>query len=256
MNRRDFIRSTAALGVASLLPTWTAAPPKGSTIDLRPFCDAHGALSWKFKMSEPFVQEMPTGELSRFGTDGRICIRTGAKPLDLAIEIEKLPPAAGLNWNHANVNAGQWRPLPTDEIIAADVTCPRCNGTGVWPDLGVCVNCGGDGDSCWVCHHESGRKGPPCATCKGYGDGVFPGLTLLPNPVGAIYIDAKFRRLVTKHLGRAEYWMPTTHEEALIKNSVTVLKPIMLRGDGWTGLLSNVGTDCAVRAIDKAKVNP
>src|SRR5580658_7213716 len=98
MNRRDFLKTSLSGGLASLVPSWLVTAKR--KIDLRPFCSNSSIIGHNFKRYDarhPFVQE-GAGELFRYATDGKICVRVDAEHGDQEGDKLNLPPAINLRW--------------------------------------------------------------------------------------------------------------------------------------------------------------
>src|SRR5438552_461221 len=125
MNRRDALKSFAALAGAPWLSSWVLAKPaKNPKIDLMAFCAAAERYRriQSFDLYEPFLQ---AGHL--YATDGAVCVRVDPDGYGhVAAELIKLPPASGLAWNHDDCTG--WRTLPKIDPLLASDWCLHCKG--------------------------------------------------------------------------------------------------------------------------------
>lgn len=114
MNRRSFLKTTAAVSAAALLcPSLLIQPQRRRTIDLRAFCgDAEAPDNAKYCLKHPFEQEGLV-----YATDARICVRVDPVSADTTLGEIRLPRASALPWWDHNRRGG-WKTMPTHpEII-------------------------------------------------------------------------------------------------------------------------------------------
>jgi hypothetical protein len=256
MDRRDFLRTTFAAAAASLVPSWVMAKPP---INLAAFCLAPEEVS-KFKMTQPFVQigavddaigrkpwQQKFGlpgthaELFRYATDGRICVRVPGEQRDKDEGQEtKLPPACGLPWTHEWLCRGKWLPWPRENYLLAEGSlCPLCHGTGDLAGIPEgCEPCDGTGhywgetildeprlNGCKSCKGGGVIIKDPCPTCRGIGDGVFPGI----QPLGPGFITSEYDTKIRQNLRDVEWFLP--------KEGIEQDRPVKIRFDGGLALL-------------------
>ncbi len=218
MNRRTFIQGVAAAGIVTLLPTWMVKRPSlTKEIDLRPFC---GSSLCHFDMTTPFCQEMPSGQLFKFATDAKICVRVDGSWLDKQDDEVKRPPAFSLAWDKAKA----WQPWPDKRYeLAGDTSCPHCDGEGWVID--------GDG------HAEE------CSHCE-FGTGVFPTY----QKIGDQSIDNRYDEKIRKYLGDAEICI--VHVQS--KNKFVSPRQIYFRfaqGHGLLGAIDKKAAEDDMRKI-------
>lgn len=232
MNRREAIKVAAAGTLSAFLPTWLLNPWRRPQIDLMAFCSK--THSWRFDMRRPFLQAEKV-----YATDARIAVCVAPATADVQLNEMRVPPAAGLTWNHDRLRG--WQAWPKDaKPIMAEGYCPECDGTGVQsckPQM-ECDDCCGFGmqtNSCGdfhphkKCRHCKGfgyiPDGPMCETCKGRCEGQHPCLV----KIGTNYIDVRYYRRVLA--------LPDTEFVAGIGGKET---PIPFRFGGGRGLLMPV----------------
>ncbi len=201
MNRRTFIKGITAAGLATLLPTWMVKRPVRQEINLQAFCGESGN---RFDCSTPFCQEMPSGQLFKFATDKKICVRVEGHESDKQDEDKPRPQAINLSWNRATI----WKPWPEKRYeIGSGIVCPHCDGEGF-----VVI----DG------------KSEECVPCDYSGVGTFPGY----QKIGDQWINCKYDEKIRHHLGEAEF--------CIISGRIIGADPcpqVCFRFDGGAGLI-------------------
>lgn len=206
MNRRDFIRTTAAAAVAALVPTWLRAPEKPK-LNLQAFCDVHKSI--RYDMTKPFTQET-AGSFVTYATDSKCIVKVAGDWQKEGTDDARLPPAERLWWDHDTERG--WKPWPKqDWIIGDSVICFQCRGTGGDGHINECDKCDGFGNEytgegdgpikCVDCN-GTGTAKPYCPVCHGRG-------TLTKGPrhqvVGHAQIACEYDRLLRKECGEMEY---------------------------------------------------
>jgi hypothetical protein len=237
VNRRQALKSAAAGLGALLLPSWFITPAR-RRIDLTVFCAKRDFP--RYSMTQPFLQ----GDFT-YATDARIAVRVAPLAGDLRENETRLPPAAGLPWDHDRLRG--WA-APGKPLMATDSDCPECCGAGFIGVLRPCDNA--------ACDEGRDYSGPPyphrqedftcrrclgheefsdrlCGTCKGKGTGTFPGLVR----IGSRYVDcAALRRVLT--VGEVELAVSATPIK--VSGKLVEESPVCFRFDGGVGMLMPV----------------
>lgn len=206
MNRRDFIRSTAAVAVAALVPTWLRAPEK-PRLNLQAFCDVRNAI--RYDMTKPFTQEAGIGFVT-YATDGKCVVKVAGDWQKEGTDDARLPPADRLWWDHDKERG--WKPWPKqDWVNGTNAVCYQCRGRGGDGHDNECDACEGSGmdwgafgevpGKCSACAGTATAK-PHCPICKG-------NRMLTNGPrhqiVGHTQVACEYDRLLRKECGDMEY---------------------------------------------------
>jgi hypothetical protein len=146
----------------------------------------------KFDLKRPFEQEDFT-----YATDARICLRVRPQAGDLLDTGGlKLPPAAGLRWDHEQLTG--WRPWKLDRLEIADGICFKCDGKGWIGNIVVCQTC--DGEGCAQCFNSGNLGDATCPRCEAKMFRKEPWHAF----VGPYKIDVRYFRKILR-LGDVEY---------------------------------------------------
>ena len=256
MDRRSFLKSTASLAAAALLPTWLHVQ-EPAPINLQAFCGKEGCSpDHRFNMTAPFVQRGRS--LHKYATDARICVRIAAPGEYAAADATKLPPIETLPWSHDNERG--WKPWPRRDWLTADSQpCLTCEGTGsLTQDSTDCENCDGTGHE-WM---ENGWNPRPCKRCLGFGwntdypcpECIGKGKHPLDRRPGILridgeYIAAHYDLIMRLHLGEMEYKVITY---PMIHYAIGQ-KLVLFRFASGVGMLCPLDKKTAETAIQRAK---
>lgn len=198
MNRRSFLKTTAAAIALAMVPSWLTRQRK---IDLAQFTSK---TSLRFDLANPFVQESDEGIWS-YATDAKICIRVPGDQATKGESVGQLPPANSLPWKDELA----WKSWPKNPRMLDDnAMCLECDGEGF-----VCVN--GNALTCQKCH--------------GYAIVLQPCVV----PIQGAFVSRVYHDKILKHLGDAEYCVKPYRSTNIPQDS----KVVAIRGDGWEGLL-------------------
>lgn len=232
LDRRDALKAMAGAVCSLLLP----APRR--QIDLAAWCAP-------LYDGRTYDHTLPYGVADWvYATDGYGCVRLRPEVGDVVKRQGKIPPVAGLSWNHDRLRG--WRPLPRLEPLWADgADCPHCLGFG-WlrggkPAIGQeCDRCGGTGTE-WVGTDYHISRPIPCRACKGQAMTPPEGADACPHcdgqPIGRfpayVRLDGRYFALDLYRKARtlgAEY----VHDNLHGRPSHPILK---FRFDGGLGIL-------------------
>lgn len=244
MNRRDFIKSTAALAVASLVPTWLR-PPEKPPLNLEAFCGTNGV---RFDCTKPFTQEAAGDAFATYATDGKIVVKVAGDWQQPGTHDTKTPPAHRLWWDHDKERG--WRPWPKQQWVNENKDafwhphCFACKGSGAAGNRVECPKCEGFAEEqigtnyhssriikCRACN-GTGTAPPHCKTCKG--SGLIEG-----GPrhqlVGHAQVSCVYDHLLRKECGEMEYCIIRRPCAVVGKNEKSDL--VLFRFAEGTGIL-------------------
>lgn len=184
MNRRAFLKTTAAIGVAALCPSLLIRPQRRRTIDLRAFCgdqkphrDSKGN---RIVYSDPFEQRDWL-----YATDSKACVRVEPLVTDVTIATKDLPPAADLPWWDHRGRTGFVQMPDHPTILEAEDWCLACDGRGVEDYSQTVEHEWCEGYGCQKCRN-SGRMAPDgksaapwCKACDGNASVIRPSIVVI-----------------------------------------------------------------------------
>jgi hypothetical protein len=200
MNRRSFLKTTAAVGAAALLcPSLLIQPQRRRSIDLRTFCATapypHKDRAGKpINMAHPFEQQDLT-----YATDSRVCVRVAPVPADSTLGRADLPPAADLPWWDHRTRTGFVEAPEHPTIIEAEDWCLTCDGRGVANYSQTIEHEACEGFGCQKCEQTgrmmpNGTVPPWCPACDGNAKVVRPSIVIVGS---AWYAIEQWERLRT-----------------------------------------------------------
>ncbi len=237
MDRRSFIKTTAAIGLAAMVPTWLKGPER-PPFNLKAFC-LDDNRNWQWSMTNPFTQQTGNSFVT-YATDCRIIVRVAGDYQDGA-DNGKSPPAERLWWDHDKERG--WRHWPKlNWVNKPDAQCVACRGGGGKGHCNECEVCGGTGNE-WIGAYECSRPTtcskcngigtalPHCESCKGKGYGDFP----RHQAIGHAEISVAYDQLIRKECGEAEYVI--IRRPCAVKHGSEPSDLVLFRFAAGTGIL-------------------
>jgi len=211
LHRRDALKVMTGAVVSFILP---APRPR---LDLMAFCSPYEPLRYDMRLPWEVADFV-------YATDAKICVRVRPEIADAVQRQGRVPPFGRLVWDHDMLTG--WRTLPKREpILAADSSCPACDGTVAKEIPEECEPCGGTGYEWrgsgyapahpYKCRTCNGRGhlslAGECPSCQGDAVGVFPELVELDGDYFDVRLYEKARGLGAEYV-KADWDGPTGHK--------------------------------------------